>query len=74
MINSFYLLTKKLRVAKKKIERRFPSLHTKKSVPNLVITCQIWSVITLSRLSWHQTDIHLVPNQSKKRNYNPNLI
>ena len=35
---------------------------------------QIWIVITLTWLIWHQTEFHLVPNQSEKYNYNPNLV
>ena len=35
---------------------------------NHVNTNQIWVVITLFRLIWHQTEFRLVPNQSEKRN------
>ena len=53
-----------------------PSNLPDKSFLNLVKSNQIWIVITLIRLICHRTEmeIHLVPHQSEKCEYNSNLI
>ena len=41
---------------------------------NLVKSNQNWNVITLFRLVCYQAELRLMPNQSGKCNYNPNLV
>ena len=47
-------------------------MHKQKSILNHVKP--IWIVITLFPFIWNQIEFHLVPNQSKKCDYNPNLV
>ena len=49
-------------------------LHTEKSFLNLLNQDQIWIVITLFQLNWHQTEFYLVPFHSEKGFYNQNLV
>ena len=48
--------------------------NTEKYFQNLVNPIQIWIVITVSQLIWHQREFRLVPNHSENSNYNPNLV
>ena len=48
--------------------------HTHNSVFYLVKSNQIWFVITLFRLTWHQMKLFFVANQSENCNCNLNLI
>ena len=41
---------------------------------NLIKSYQIWIVVTLFRLIWHQTKFPFVSNQSERYNSNPSLV
>ena len=49
-------------------------VHTEKSFLKNVNLNYIFSVITLFRMIWHQTEFSLVANQSEKSYHNTNLV